>query len=349
MNRKRVLIVEDSAVVREQLRRLIAADPRLEVAAAVESAEEALRILDRVSPDVISLDICLPGMQGFEATRRIMAQRPTPIVIVSASLAGDEVRLTMEALKCGALAAVEKPVAAGHPEHAEMARRLCTQLSIMSEVRVVRQRMLVTPAPVPAVRPHLARCRFGVLGLAASTGGPNALLEVLRGLGADFPIPVVIVQHMTPAFVSGFGRWLSDAGNLPVEVVASRTQMVPGRVYLAPADRHVVVDRVCVGLDGSAPVGPHRPSADVLFRSMARNLGQAGLGVLLTGMGEDGAGGLLELWRAGGYTIAEDESTAVVYGMPGTAARLGAVRESLPLPGIAPRLRELVREADGGI
>jgi len=347
MNRKRVLIVEDSAVVREQLCLLIANDPRLEVAAAVETAEEALRVLDRLAPDVISLDICLPGMQGFEATRRIMAQRPTPIVIVSASLAGDEVRLTMEALRCGALAAVEKPAAAGHPAHQEMARRLCTQLAIMSEVRVVRQRTIAAPAErkTAAQQP---RGRFGVLGLAASTGGPNALQEVLRGLGPNFPLPVVIVQHMTPAFVAGFGRWLSDTGNLPVQVVAAPTEMRPGCAYLAPAGQHVIVDRVCVALDGSAPVGPHRPSADVLFRSMARNLGQAGLGVLLTGMGDDGAGGLLELYRAGGYTIAEDESTAVVYGMPGSAARLGAARESVPLQGIAHRIRELVSGVDGG-
>jgi two-component system chemotaxis response regulator CheB len=284
-------------------------------------------------------------MHGFEATRRIMERRPTPIVIVSSSVAGDQVGMTMEALKCGALSAVDKPVAALHPQYDDMARQLCTQLAIMSDVKVVRQRGAPAPARACNCRPAPAGARFRVLGMAASTGGPNALVEILGRLGAAFPLPVLIVQHMPPSFLDGFADWLATMCPMPLEVLRGPKPLENGRVYLAPDARHLVVDRNGAALDHGAPVNLHRPSADVLFRSMARSCGREAIGVLLTGMGEDGARGLLEMRDAGCYTISEDESTAVVYGMPGEAARLGAARESLPLPEIPYRLRQLVERA----
>jgi two-component system chemotaxis response regulator CheB len=337
----RVLIVEDSAVVREHLRNIIAADPRLEVATVAGSAEEALEVLERVAPDVISLDIHLPGMQGFEAIRHIMNLRPTPIVIVS-GIDAAEMNLTMEALKAGALAVVEKPVAATHEQYAAIAGRLCTQLAIMSEVKVVRQRPPSDGAPPPHFEPRPKRSAPRVLGLAASTGGPNALAQVLAGCGPGFPLPVVVVQHMTPGFIEGFGAWLESVTPFRVHIVDRRMRLAPGAVYLAAADRHIVTDGASAWPDAREPVGKQRPSADVLFSSMARNLGAAGVGVLLTGMGEDGAQGLRALRVAGGFTIAEDESTAVVYGMPAAAVRAGAALESLPLGAIGPRLLEFV-------
>jgi two-component system, chemotaxis family, protein-glutamate methylesterase/glutaminase len=342
MNPIRVMIVEDSAVVRELLTRIISRDARLEVAAAYESAEQALEVLERVSPDVISLDIRLPGMQGLEATRRIMSLRPTPIVVVAAI--SDDLQLTMEALKAGALAVVEKPAAPTDEEYAAVASRICTQLAIMSEVMVVRQR-------VPARAERAARRAlphegpFGLLGIAASTGGPNALMELLSGLGKHFPLPIAVVQHMTPGFIEGFRAWLEKVTPFRVETVSGRTVVEPGRVYLAPSGRHLRVDEHCAWVEYGPPVGAHCPSATVLFDSMAGNLGPAGIGVLLTGMGEDGAEGLLRLRRAGSYTIVEDQSTAVVYGMPAAGARLGAALESLPLPVIASRVQELAGTA----
>lgn len=349
MKKVRVLIVEDSAVVREFLRHIIGRDPRLEVVASVESAEEALRILERTSPDVISLDIRLPGMNGFEATRRIMAQRPTPIVVVSASVESEDLKITMNALQAGALAVVEKPVGTTQEQYQSLAERLCTQLAIMSQVKVVRQRFQ-REAPHHEARrnPAPASDAYRMLGIAASTGGPNALLELLGGLGRDFPLPILVVQHITPSFLKGFACWLTSVCPFPVELVESTRPPEAGKVYLATADRHLRADRQRIWVDGGDPVCAHRPSGTVLFQSMARNLGAQSVGVLLTGMGEDGAQGLLDLRRAGGYTIAEDESTTVVYGMPAAAATLGAACECLPLPAIAPRVLELVSKKREG-
>lgn len=350
--RIRVMIVEDSRPVREMLEYIIGNDPRLEVAASVGSAEEALRKLVQVSPDVISMDIRLPGMNGFEATQRIMAEKPTPIVVVSASVESDELKISMNALRAGALCVMEKPVSTSHRDYAALAERLCTQLVIMSDVRVIRQRArrdlgLQSPVSVAnAVRSAAmippAAGTFQMVGIVASTGGPNALVKVLNGFGTNVPVPVLLVQHITPSFLKGFVSWLDGISPLPVCEAEEGQIPTAGRVYVAPADMHLVVDRGCLRLDGGAPVCVQRPSGTVLFRSMARILGSKGLGVLLTGMGEDGAAGLRDIREAGGYTIAEDESTAVVYGMPAAAVSMGAVCESLPLEEIAPRVSQLL-------
>jgi len=338
MKKIRVLIVEDSKVIREFLEHIIGHDPRLEIVGAVGTAEEALSILDRVSPDVISMDIRLPGMNGFEATQRIMAERPTPIVVVSASVECEDLRITMNALHAGALTVLEKPVGTTSAEYEALAERLCTQLAIMSQVKVVRRR----PSPLPTLHleRHVAHQPGGyrMLGIVTSTGGPSALVQILGMLGSDFPLPILVVQHITGSFLEGFASWLESACPFSVVVVRDRVVPAPGTVYLATQDRHLRVEWGVLRVDAGDPVCAQRPSGTVLFESMAKSLGAGALGVLLTGMGEDGAKGLLEIRKSGGHTIAEHESTAVVYGMPAEAVRLGAVCESLPLPAIGPRI-----------
>jgi two-component system chemotaxis response regulator CheB len=185
------------------------------------------------------------------------------------------------------------------------------------------------------------------VGVVASTGGPAALAQIFRGLPADFRVPILVVQHITGSFLEGFATWLGSITPLPVRVARDGEIAAAGTIYLPPADRHLRVEGARLCLDASALVSMQRPSGTILFRSMAQSARGGGLGVLLTGMGDDGAEGLRELRAAGGYTLAEDETTAVVYGMPGVAARLGAVCEALPLPEIGPRIVELVG-AKGG-
>jgi two-component system, chemotaxis family, protein-glutamate methylesterase/glutaminase len=342
MNPIRVLIVEDSPVVGEHLRRIISADRRFEVAGVATSGEEALAVVDQISPDVISMDIHLPGIQGFEATRRIMAHHPTPIVVVS-GIDMEEMSLTMQALRAGALAVVEKPVSGSHQDYTSLAGKLCTQLAIMSEVKVVRQRQAPSPHTGNGAPTRTGRASdYRLLGIAASTGGPNALLQMLSGLGRDFSLPIVVVQHMTAAFLQGFAEWLTGVTPFSVSVIHEPTELSAGRVYLAPSNRsHLVINGLAASLDDGPPVGGQRPSANILFSSMAQSLRSSAIGVLLTGMGEDGATGLRDLKRAGSFTIGEDESTAIVYGMPAAAARIGGLSESLPLGDIAPRVLSL--------
>ncbi|HXI39353.1 MAG TPA: chemotaxis-specific protein-glutamate methyltransferase CheB [Bryobacteraceae bacterium] len=355
MKRIRVLIIEDSQVIREFLQYIIARDPRLEVAAAVDSAEEALRVFAESAPDVVSMDIRLPGMNGFEATRCIMSENPTPIVVVSASVESEDLKITMNALLAGALAVVEKPVGTTHADYEILAHRLCTQLAIMSQVKVVRQRL--NGKSSPALNPTNTKPaetvlsahpeNFQILGIVASTGGPNALVPLLNGLGLGFPLPILLVQHITASFLEGFVSWLDSVCQFSVRIAKDGELPAPGRVYLAPADRHLRLESGCLRVDAGDPVCAQRPSGTVLFQSMARSSGCRSVGVLLTGMGDDGAQGLLELRKAGCYTIAEHESTAVVYGMPGAGAKLGAVCESLPLPAIAPRILQLASARKG--
>jgi len=350
LRRVRTMIVEDSRVVREFLTHIIGRDPRLEVAAVVTSAEEALRVLHQVMPDVISMDICLPGMDGFIATQRIMAERPTPIVVVAANVGSDDRKITINALRAGALSVLEKPGGSTHEDYESFAERLCTQLAIMSQVKVITQRIgrrtqqaSTAPSATSVAVPRNSTTSYEMLGVVASTGGPNALVEIINGLDNDFRLPILLVQHITSSFSTAFAAWLDDV--CPLRVVQARHGERPGagHVYVPPADRHLTIHNRRLHLSDAPLVSMQRPSGTVLLRSMAADLGARTIGVLLTGMGEDGAEGLLAIREAGGHTIAEDESTAVVYGMPGAAVALGAVRESLPLHGIAPRLRHLAR------
>jgi two-component system chemotaxis response regulator CheB len=349
MKKIRVMIVEDSAVVSALLEYIIGRDPRLEVCATASSAEDALRIVERLSPDVIAMDIRLPGVDGLEATRRIMSKKPVPIVVVASSTeSGTWNAVPMEALRAGALTVIEKPAGTTHADYDALAERLCTQLVIMSRVKLVQQhrKRELAPANVrtpPSVNP--GRDAFKMLGIVCSTGGPQALVQLLGALGPAFPLPILLVQHMTANFIAGFASWLQIVCPFSVAVVKDGCVPVAGALHMAPGDHHLRLEARRLRLDQGEPLVFQRPSGTVLFQSMAQDLGADALAVLLTGMGEDGASGLLDIRQSGGYTIAEDESTAVVYGMPAVAVRMGAVCESLPLSKIGPRVLELVGNA----
>lgn len=351
----RVLVVEDSPVVQQLLAHVIGEDPRLELAGIAASGEQALRMVESLKPDVVSLDIRLPGIDGFAVTKRLMRDHPVPIVVVASDVR--DLDIPMRALQAGALAVVEKPGSMARADYQTVARHLCTQLTIMSQVKVIRQRgrprngdedaggnggreRAAPPLP-PSLPPSGAKRQFRALGITASTGGPAALVKLLRGLPVNFPLPVFVVQHIGAPFVAGFASWLGSVTPLPV-ALASDASYRPGHVYVAPGEVHLTAEPGGMRLIHGDPVCGQRPSGDVLFSSLASAFGAAAIGVLLTGMGEDGARGLTDMRRAGAYTIAEHASTAVIHSMPGTAVRLGGVTEELPIDKVAARLLELV-------
>ncbi len=338
----RVMIVEDSTVVRTLLTHIVAGDPRLTVAAAVASAEEAIAAIPTVRPDVISMDIRLPGIDGLEATRRIMADHPTPIVVVSASIDRGELGNSMDALRAGALSVVEKPVGLADAAYMQVAAEIRTQLAIMSEVAVVRRRMR-EPALAPPVVPRRVRTPR-VLLVGASTGGPPALARLFTALPANFPLPILLVQHMGAGFMQGFANWLGSVVPQTVELARHGELPRPGTIHVAPGDSHLTIGRAgTMVVSSDPPVGGQRPSASRLIESGAVALDGAALAVVLTGMGDDGGAGVQALLAAGGSAIAEDASSAVVYGMPAAAQRAGAL--SLPLGMIGAHVRRIVERS----
>lgn len=343
--RVRVMVVEDSPVVQRLLALIIGADPRLEVVAVCPSGEAALEALPRLRPDVISMDIRLPGMDGLETTRLIMSRLPTPIVVIADAVEDRSQQISMNALRSGALSVVEKPAGFGHADHAAIAETIRTQLYIMSQVPVIRQRPVAVRPPAAAMRGEKRRRVPSIAGIVASTGGPAALARVLGGLPVDFPVPILVVQHMGAAFMPGFAAWLNGIVPMTVTIATAGQSPMPGHVYVAPGDQHLTLGADgALRLDHGPPVLSQRPSGNMLFRSLAEVCGPRAVGVLLTGMGEDGAEGLFAMRRAGALTMTEDETSAVVYGMPAAAVRLGGSTFSLPVDRIADALRRAVAE-----
>ncbi len=342
----KVLIVEDSPVVQRLLEHTIARDPRLKVVGKAANAEQAVTLIAQRTPDVVTMDIRLPGINGFELTRRIMSENPLPIVVVAENVDDASLNISMNALRAGALSVVEKPGSTERQRYEALAAHLCTQLVIMSQVKVVRQRFAPrkdgtagpppqTPPPAP---PQARRGGYDILALVASTGGPNALVRVLNDLPRGLGLPIVVVQHIGDRFAAGFASWLDSVCPQPVTLAEDGQVPQTDRVYVAPGGFHLTFAGRRFRTTMDAPVCQQRPSGDVLLRSMAASHGRSAIAVLMTGMGEDGARGLLELKRAGAYTIAEDQSTAVIYGMPQAAVRLGAAVDQLPLGAIAARI-----------
>jgi len=331
----RVLIVEDSPTARMLLRAVLESDPGIQVVGTAANGEEGLRQTLALKPDLITMDINLPTMDGFEVTRRIMEQRPTPVVIVSSSVEHQEMMVTFNAMQAGALDVVMKPPGASHPRFAQLSEQLITTVKLMAEVKVIRRYRSVM-IPRPAVSPASAARQLALLAVGASTGGPAALNTLLKALPSDFPLPVLIVQHMTVGFTAGLVSWLQGACLLPIKMAEEGEAVRSGTVYFAPDDTHIqILTRNVIGLSKAPPIHHVRPSANVLFESVARVYGGEAIGVLLTGMGEDGALGLKAMHDRGSPTIAQDEATSAVYGMPKAAVDLGSADQVLPINQIA--------------
>jgi two-component system, chemotaxis family, protein-glutamate methylesterase/glutaminase len=342
----RVLLVEDSATMRHHLRESLAGDPELEIVGEALDGGAAVELVGRLRPDVVTMDMMLPTMSGLVATEHIMAEHPTPILVVS-SADRQELFSTYNALAAGAVDVLEKP--RGDASDADWGRRLCSAVRLVSRIRVIthpRARLDGRDKPAaPPAAPVDDGTPTKVVAIGASTGGPGALTELLRALPPGFAPPVLCVQHIAASepFAVAFSDWLAGQTGRDVAYARDYTTVrsLLGRVVLAPPDRHLTVRDGLLRLSDGPPRHSCRPSVDVLFESVAAEYGAGGAGVLLTGMGRDGADGLLRMRARGAATFAQDETSCVVYGMPREAALLGAAAYILPPARIAARVAEL--------
>jgi two-component system chemotaxis response regulator CheB len=350
----RVVVAEDSLTVRELLVEILESDPEIEVVGQAQNGGEAVELATRLRPDLVTMDIHMPVMDGFEATKDIMVQAPTPILIVSSSTSRRDVELSLNAMRAGALMVVAKP---DDPQSARFDRRrdeLLAMAKAMARVKVVRRWAPDARAVRPATAPRVVVPPVPVrlVAIAASTGGPAALQRIFAALPRDFAAPVVVVQHIAVGFAQGVADWLSASCNLRVKVAEHGEPLLKRSVFLAPDDRQLGVSpdgRVVVA--DAPPVNGFRPSGTYLFGSAAQAYGASLAAVILTGMGSDGVEGLKAVRAAGGRVLAQDEASSVVYGMPGEAVAAGVVEAVLGIDDIASRLAELIaggNHADAG-
>jgi len=354
----RVLITDDSPVVRGFLKHVLDSDPAIEVVGMAKNGVEAVEMAADVKPDVITMDIHMPRMDGFEATRKIMETNPVPIVICSASWDPEEVNKTFRSMEAGAVAALEKPAGMGHPDSDANVMNLLRTVKAMSGVKVVRrwakkntvpvradipeynEKIIVKPTPTLIKRKSVIE----VVTIGSSTGGPMALQTILKKLDASFPVPILIVQHIAPGFLAGLGTWLTSSTGFNVTIPVDNEKLLAGNAYLAPDGYHLGLRKgLRAQLSEKKPENNLKPAVSYLFRTAAQNYKNKLVGILLTGMGKDGAAELKLISDYGGITIAQDKESSVVHGMPGEAIKLGGVNYIEPLTAIANRVIKIVK------
>ncbi len=364
----RVLIVEDSPVMCKLLTETLNSDPNIIIVGVAHNGKEAVEVVPQLKPDIITMDIHMPIMDGFEATKQIMAYSPTPILIVSTSIFKVEMDKVFKAISYGALDVVNK----GDIEllgDGESAKMLIDKIKFLSKIKVIHHPLaklertkpegrmpvdtavpleieeeapVVQEAPISVEkvkRPTAGR----VVGVVASTGGPPALLKVLKKFPKNLPCSILIVQHITSGFVEGLVEWLNEECRIEIKVAADSEEIKPGIVYIAPCDMQMRVTKGgVIQLTDDPPLNGHRPSGDVLLESIAKEYKDKAIGVILTGMGRDGATGIAAIKDAGGKTIAQDEETSVVFGMPKVAIDMNAAQKILPINKIALEIARLL-------
>ena len=349
MKRVRVLVVDDSETARLLLVSILRADPEIDVVGQGADGLEAVELVKRLHPDIVTMDVQMPRLDGFAATKRIMVEAPTPILITT-GLDPRALSVSLEAVRAGALAVHAKPGDPRAPGFDDDARELVRQVKAMSRVKVVRH---LSIEPVPLLQPPppsaaaLRDGRVAVVAIAASTGGPAALHGILSALPVDFPVPILVVQHISRGFSLGFAGWLDQASRVRVKLAVEGEALVAGTVYVAGDDTHLgVTSARRIRLSTAPEVGGFRPSGTPLFETVAAAYGRQALAVILTGMGTDGVDGLRAIRKAGGRIIAESEATAVVYGMPGAAVKAGLADFVLPIEEVVTTLAGLVAAGD---
>lgn len=345
------LVVEDSSTIRQYLSALIEDDPVLELVGTAVDGLDAVAKVKSLQPQVVIMDIEMPNLDGIEATRRIMAENPVPIVICSANLNHNLTEKSYRAIAAGALVVAAKPKGPGAPGAQVMVDNLLHKVRLMADVKVVRHQSLASPVKSPVdsklqidqnLLQSLTNCPPSLVAIGASTGGPPALATILTNLRADFPLPILIVQHISQGFLEGMLSWLQSYTKLPLHIAEHGQKPLPGHIYFAPDNFHLGFSSGNLLSLMSSPAEYNvKPAVANLFLSLARPDAPKSLGVLLTGMGRDGAKELLAMRKCGQLTIAQDEASSVVNGMPGEAARIGAVQARFNLEAIAEFLNQL--------
>lgn len=346
----RVLLVEDSQIALVLLKRILKSSSDIEVVEEAHTGLEALKLIPKLEPDVICTDLHMPHMNGLELTNEVMALYPRPILVISVSVQTDDSRNIFQLLDAGAVDIFPKPTLGLLADDEVFRNELINKIKILSGVKVFRkkrklptQNLLVENLATFSSK-SLARPKVVVIG--ASTGGPQALKELLSKLPLDFPLPVICIQHIYVGFLQGLLDWLAVGCRLPIQIAQPGDMPKPGRIYFPPEQQHLELDeRGRFIYSDSPPVAGHCPSVTVTFTSVAKFYGQACVGILLTGMGRDGAEGMQAIAQAGGFTIAQDEASSVVFGMPKAAIDLGAAKQVLPIHAIAPRLISLLQNS----
>lgn len=344
----RVLVVDDSPARQEFVGYLFAADHEIEVIGTATNGEEALVAVKNQKPDVVTMDLHASKTNSYEVTRAIMECCPVPIVIVTSNSLSDEAASPFSALEAGAVAVVRRPPGIEHPDHDWRVKELIQTVKLMSEVRVVKRwapaRKIKGSAASEVAKPEFAlpRTKVRLVAIGSSTGGPLVLQQIFSNLPKDFPAPIIVVQHITDGFVDGFADWLKDTSSFPVSVAVNGEMMLPGHAYIAPNGSHAAVNGLGrVVLKKSAPENGHFPSVSFLFRSVTAAYGRDAVGVLLTGMGKDGAAELGLMKNKGAITLVQDKESSVVHGMPGAAIALDAATYVLTPEKIAAALVDM--------
>ncbi len=323
----KILIVDDSKVQQEFLAHLLASDPDIKVIGFASSGYEAIELAKEKKPDVITMDIHMPGIDGYIATRKIMETIPTPIIIVSSSVKTKEVAGTFKSLEAGALAVVLFPPGFENPNFPTARKELIQTVKLMSEVKVIRRFPQRTIKLTPVLK---TENKIQLIAIGASTGGPQVLQKILSSLPGDLDVPVLIVQHIAMGFIKGFVQWLSMTSGIKLKIAEEGEKAKPGVGYIAPDNYHMGVTRdLTIRLNDGPPVSGLKPSVNFLFHTVAENIGNNAIGVLLTGMGKDGAEELKAMKELGAITVVQNEETSVVFGMPAEALKIGAADQAL--------------------
>jgi two-component system chemotaxis response regulator CheB len=341
-----VLLVDDSLIALTILSRMLSSSPDIQVVGKARSGREALELIPQLQPAVVCTDLHMPDMDGLALTQEIMDRFPRPILIVSAAVHPEDAHTVFRLLEAGAIDVLPKPRGGLAADEPRVAQELIRKIKIISGVVALTRRQKgragvaqLQPGPSSPPMPP----RPPIVAIGASTGGPQALQSILAQLPADFPAPILCVQHISDGFLGGLVDWLGNQCAMAVKIAQSGEQPLPGTVYFPQEGTHLEIDKagrlVC---SHKAPVDGHRPSVTATFKSVADYCGEAAIGVLLTGMGSDGAQGMQEIFEAGGITIAQNEETSVVFGMPMQAIALGAVKYVLPVNKIALMLPDLL-------